>query len=204
MRVLGIFSRTRANFWLIFHIWIVLDVIYNYFIGDQVEKFHLHLFWGNFSIWLQSIYVKNDFSQKVIKIDASNFPEMFIGSLSTTFVKTVRHFLHIDGSQIKKYVKKWVFFWYFLEKAWIFCAEILYWESVKNFGWYFMFRQFSTWPITFLSTPSSSNNIFIHFKAVFRFDWSQYALKMIFSEKFSKYVLQTFQKCSLDHCLQLF
>ena len=45
---------------------------------------------------------KNDFSQKVFEIHASNFPEMFIGSLSTTFVKTVWWFLHIDASQIKK------------------------------------------------------------------------------------------------------
>ena len=35
-------------------------------------------------------------------MQASNFPEMFTGPLSTTFVKTVWQFSHIDGSQIKK------------------------------------------------------------------------------------------------------
>ena len=35
-------------------------------------------------------------------MEALNFTEMFDGSLSTTFVKTVWRFLHIDGSQIEK------------------------------------------------------------------------------------------------------
>ena len=35
-------------------------------------------------------------------MQASNFPEMFTGPLSTTFDKTVCRFSHIDGSQIKK------------------------------------------------------------------------------------------------------
>ena len=51
---------------------------------------------------MSKIEAKIDFFQNVLKLEASNFPEMFIGSLSTTFVKTVSRFLHIDGSQIKK------------------------------------------------------------------------------------------------------
>jgi len=35
-------------------------------------------------------------------MQASNFPEIFTGPLSTTFDKTVCRFSHIDGSQIKK------------------------------------------------------------------------------------------------------
>ena len=63
-------------FW---HILIVLIIIYNFFIGAKVRK------------WLfldlaASICAKNDFSRKVFKIEASNFPEMFNGPLSTTFV----------------------------------------------------------------------------------------------------------------------
>ena len=41
-----------------------------------------------------------DSSRKVFKLEASNLTEMFDGS--TTFVKTVWRFFHIDGSQIKK------------------------------------------------------------------------------------------------------
>ena len=72
------------------------------------------------------------FIQKVLKIDASNFPEMFIGSLSTTFIKTVWRFLHIDGSQIKKYAKNEVFR-HFLENAWKFLAEISYLDSSQHY-----------------------------------------------------------------------
>ena len=83
--------------------------------------------------WLGALICpKNDFSGKVFKIEASNSPEMFIGSLSTTF----------------------------------------------------------------LLGPRSGNG---YFSIWLR----QYALKMIFLEKFSRWMLQTFQKCSLDHYLQL-
>ena len=102
MRFFDIISRTRENIWLKLHTKIVLNITYNFSTDTKLQKFHLHPFWGHFSIWLQSICVKNDFSRKVFKIDASNFPEMFIRWFSTTFVKTVWWFLHIDGSQIKK------------------------------------------------------------------------------------------------------
>ena len=50
----------------------------------------------------------------------------------------------------------------------------------------------------------SGNFIFTHFDGISRFDCSQYALKTIFLKKFLRYMLQTFQKCSSDHYLQLF
>ena len=56
---------------------------------------YLQLFyWGQGQEWLfldltASICAKNDFSQKVFMIEASNFAEMLIGLLSTTFVKIV-------------------------------------------------------------------------------------------------------------------
>ena len=102
MRFFGIFSRTRENFWLKFHIQIVLNITYNFSIETKLEKFHLHPFWAHFSIWLQSIHAKNAISRKIFKIEASNFPDMFTGPLSVSFVKTVWRFSHIDGSQIKK------------------------------------------------------------------------------------------------------
>ena len=176
MRFFGIFSRTREYFWLKFHIWIVLNITYNFSIDTKLEKFHLHPFWVHFSIWLQSICVKNDFSQKVFMIEASNFPEMFTGSLSTTFVKTVWRFSHIDGSQIKKYAKKWGFS-AFLENAWKFLAEISLVNSSQHSLQLFYWHQARE----ILSSP-----ILRPFLAISRFYCSQYALKMVFIKKFTR------------------
>ena len=43
-----------------------------------------------------------EFFQKVFKLDASNFPEMFIGSFSTTFVKTVWRFFELTEVNMQK------------------------------------------------------------------------------------------------------
>ena len=69
------FSRERARF---------LAEISNLYSSQQylqlfywsshlVRKFHLHPFWGHFSIWLQSICEKFDFSQKIFKFRLQTF-----------------------------------------------------------------------------------------------------------------------------------
>ena len=83
------------------------------FLGPFMPK--NEVFWG---FWR--------FSRERVARFGWKFIYRFDGSLSTTFVKTVWRFLHIDGSQIKKYVKKWGF--------WPFSRE-----RVISFGWNFIF-----------------------------------------------------------------
>ena len=79
------------------------------------------------------------FYRKRFKIHASNFAEMFIGPLSTTFVKTVWRFSHIDGSQIKKTAisyKKNHFFLIFVRNtldAGFKLSRNVYWTIIYNF-----------------------------------------------------------------------
>ena len=65
-------------------------------------------------------------------------------------------------------------FWDFLGNAWKFLAEILYVDISRHY-----LQLFYRW--------LSRDIIFTHFEAISRFGCSQYALKMIFLEKFSSW-----------------
>ena len=114
MRFFGVFSRTREFFWLKFHTQMILNITYNFLLVTRSGNFIFTHFEAISRFDCSQYALKMIFREKVFKLEASNFTEMFDGSLSTTFAKTVWRFLHIDGSQIKKYVKKMRFLAIFL------------------------------------------------------------------------------------------
>ena len=103
MRFFGIFSGLRENFWLKFQTWIVFIITYNFSIDTKLEKFHLHPFWGHFSIWMPSICRNRHMVfTKVVDDDPMNISGKFEAYILKTFREN-SFLTHIDCSQNEKW-----------------------------------------------------------------------------------------------------